>query len=206
MMFNKDWVRYWKSGLSGRNSGTPSQKQKWAVASEADTKAEKQMKFGSPVLSCLFLEHGVAVVHPLVRGDVDASARVLLWCLLQHVVHDALAVLPHVPQRAPHHIGRVVFLPEEVLGLLQEQRDAGVGDHPHGGAPADIHLKPHRGSVVRPQDTRRAVDLWARTLAQHLPRTGDYGAQVTVQLQGLEDREQGVRGEERLFVISFPVG
>lgn len=50
-----------------------------------------------PVFSCLFLEDHVTVVHPVLRGDVDLCMRVVLHCLSQHVVHNALPILPHVP-------------------------------------------------------------------------------------------------------------
>lgn len=144
----------------------------------------------SPVFSRLLLEDHVAVVHPVLRGDVDAGVRVVLGRLPQHVVHDALAVLPHVPQRAPHHVDGVVGLAEEVLGFLQQQRDAGVGDHSQGGPLAHVAFKAPRGRVVHPPDARRAVDLRASGLAQHLPGAGDDAAEFTAQLQRLDGREE----------------
>lgn len=144
---------------------------------------------GSPVFPRLLLEDHVAVVHPVLCGDVDPNVGVVLGRLAQHVVNDALPILPHVPQRPPHHVHRVVALPEEVLRLLQQQGDAGVGDHPQSGPPADVVLKSPRGSVVHPPDAGRAVNLRADALTQHLTRAGDDAAQLTVQLQGLEGRK-----------------
>lgn len=115
--------------------------------------------------------------------------REVLGRLPQHVVHDALAVLPHVTQRPPHHVHRVVGLAEEILGFLQQQRDAGVGDHSQGGPLAHVVFKALRGRVVHPPDTRRTVDLRASGLAQHLPGAGDDAAEFTVQLQRLDGRE-----------------
>lgn len=50
----------------------------------------------SPVFSCLLLEDHVTVVHPVLCGDVDSCMRVVLRRLSQHVIHDALPILPHV--------------------------------------------------------------------------------------------------------------
>jgi len=115
---------------------------------------------------------------------------VVLRCLSQHVVHNALPVPPHVSQRPPHNVDGVVALAEEVLRLLQQQRNAGVGDHPQSGLLAYIMLKSPCGSIVHPPDARRAVDLRAGSLAQHLTRAGHDAAQLTLQLQGLQERKQ----------------
>lgn len=160
------------------------------------------LMLGSPVFSRLLLEDHVAVVHPVLGGDVDSSVRVVLRRLAQHVVNDALPVLSHVPQRSPNHVDGVVALSEEVLRLLQQQRDAGVGDHSESGLLADVVLKPPRGSVVHPPNARRAVDLRADTLTQHLTRAGDDAAQLTVQLQGLQRRKK----EVFQFAFKIPVG
>lgn len=50
----------------------------------------------NPVFSRLLLEDHVAVVHPVLCGDIDACVRVVLRRLSQHIIHNALAVLPHV--------------------------------------------------------------------------------------------------------------
>lgn len=90
----------------------------------------RRQSLDSPVFSCLLLEGHVAVVHPVLCGDVDASLGIVLRSLLQHVVHDAFTVLPHVSQRPPHDVHGLIALPEKVLRLLQEQGDAGVGHDP----------------------------------------------------------------------------
>lgn len=156
---------------------------------------------GSPVFSRLLFEDHVAVVHPVLRGDVDPSMGVVLRRLAQHVVNYTLPVLPHVSQRPPHHIDGIVALPKEVLRLLQQQGDAGVRDHPQSGLPADVVLKSPRGGIVHPPDAGRAVDLRADALTQHLTRAGDDTAQLTVQLQRLQDRKQ--RGKSFSFLSAF---
>lgn len=50
----------------------------------------------SPIFSRLLLEDHVAVVHPVLCSDIDACVRVVLRRLSQHVVYNALPVLPHV--------------------------------------------------------------------------------------------------------------
>lgn len=115
--------------------------------------------------------------------------RVVLRSLSQHVVHDALPILPHVSQRPPHDIDGVVALPKEVLGLLQQQGDAGVGDDPQRGSSAHVTLKSPSWCIVHPPDAGRTIDLWAGSLPQHLARAGHNAAELTVQLQGLEERK-----------------
>ena len=146
----------------------------------------------SPVFSRLLLEDHVAVVHPLLCGDVDACMRVVLGRLSQHVVHDALPVLPHVSQRPPHHIDGVVGLSEEVLRLLQQQGDAGVRDHSQRGALADVNFETPCGRVVHPPDARRAIDLRPGSLAQHLAGAGHDAAELTLQLQRLQGDKKTV--------------
>lgn len=154
--------------------------------------SEQEVLLVSPVFPRLLLEHHVTVVHPVLCGGVDASVRVVLRRLPQHVVHDALPVLPHVPQRPPHHVHGVVALAEEVLRLLQQQRHAGVRDDPERGPSPDVVVKPSRGSVVHAPDAGRAVDLRAGSLAQHLTGAGHNAAQLAVQLQWLEKKPRKI--------------
>lgn len=155
-----------------------------------DAANEDLRRNDSPVFSRLLLEDHVAVVHPVLRGDVDPRVRVVLGRLPQHVVHDALAVLPHVAQRPPHHVDGVVGLAKEVLGLLQQQGDAGVRDHSQGGPLTHVALEAPRGCVVHPPDAGRAIDLRAGGLAQHLAGAGDDAAELAVQLQRLDGRKR----------------
>lgn len=149
-----------------------------------------QLQFDSPVSSSLLLKDHVAVVHPVLCGDKDAGMRVVFRRLPQHVVHNAFPVFPHVPERPPHNVDRVVGLAEEVLGLLQQQGNTGMRDDPQSRASAHIVLKPPCGCVVHPPDAGRTIYLRAGALAQHLTRAGHDAAQFAVQLQGLEERKQ----------------
>lgn len=72
----------------------------------------------SPVFARFLLENSVAVIHAVLCGDVDACMWVVFHRLPQHVVHNALAILPHVAQGSPHHIDCLIPLAKEVLGFL----------------------------------------------------------------------------------------
>lgn len=63
-------------------------------------------------------------------------------------------------------------------------------DDPQGGSSAHVALKAPCRRVVHSPDTGRAVDLWAGSLTQHLAGAGHDAAELTVQLQGLEERKQ----------------
>lgn len=122
--------------------------------------------------------------------------RVVCRRLSQHVVHDALPILPHVSQRPPNDVDGVVALAEEVLGFLQQQGDAGVRDNPQRGPLAHVMFKPPCGRVVHPPDAGRVVDLRAGSLAQHLSGAGHDAAELTVQLQRLDERKKVIDNDQ----------
>lgn len=148
------------------------------------------MESDSPVFSCLLLEDHVTVVHPVLCGDVDLRMRVVFCRLSQHVVHDALSILPHVSQRPPHNVDSVVALAKEVLGLLQQQWYTGMRDDSQGGTLAHVTFEAPCGCVVHPPDAGIAVNLQAGGLAQHLSGARHDAAELTVELQRLNERKQ----------------
>lgn len=116
--------------------------------------------------------------------------RVVFRSLSQHVVHDALPILPHVSQRPPHNVDGVVSLAEEVLGLLQQKWYAGMRDNSQGGTLAHVFFEAPCGCVVHPPDAGRAVDLQTSGLAQHLSGARHNAAELAVELQRLNERTQ----------------
>lgn len=124
----------------------------------------------SPVLSRLPLEHGVAVTHALLRGHVDFGSWVAVNSFLQHVVHNAISIPPHVPKRTPDHVNGVVGFFEKVLGILEQERHTCVRDHSYGCPLPNIFLIALCGSIVHPPDAGGLVYLSAHPLANHLSR------------------------------------
>lgn len=160
--------------------------------------------FDVPVFSRLLLKDHVAVVHPVLCGDVDLCVGVVVSRLFQHVVHNAFPVLPHVPERPPHDVDRVVAVSEEVLRLLQNERDAGVGHDPQRCLEAHVVFESPGWCVVHAPDAGRAVDLRAEPLSQHLPRAGHDAAELTVKLQRLKQKKETSQSE--LQKITVPMG
>lgn len=63
-------------------------------------------------------------------------------------------------------------------------------DDSQGGSLAHVMFEASCGRVVHPPDAGRAVDLRAGGLAQHLPGARHDAAELTVQLQRLDERKQ----------------
>lgn len=143
----------------------------------------------SPVFSSFLLEDHVAVVHSVLRGHIDAGVGIVRCCLAQHVVNNALSIFPHVSQGPPHNVNRAVALAEKVLRILQQQRDAGVRDHPQGGPVSHVALEAARGRVIHPPDAGRAVNLCPGGLSQHLTGARHDAAKLAAQPQRLEGRK-----------------
>lgn len=74
-----------------------------------------------------------------------------------------------------------------------------MGHDPQRGLSAHVILKSPSGCVVHAPDARRAVDLRADGLPQHLARAGHDAAELTVKLQWLENRQQGSESNTSLL-------
>lgn len=123
-----------------------------------------------PVFSCLLLKYCITVTHALFCCHIDFGSWVAVNSFLQHVVHNAISILPHVSKRSPDHVNSVVGFFEKVLGILEKERHARVRDHSYGCPLPNILLIALCGSIVHPPYAGGLVYLSSHLLASHLSR------------------------------------
>lgn len=125
-------------------------------------------KYNLPVFSCLLLKHCIAVTHALFRCHIDFGSWVAVNSFLQHVVYNAISILPHVSKRSPDHIKSAVGFFEKVLGILEQERHACVRDHSDGRPLPNILLIALCGCIVHSPNAGGLVYLSSHLLAYHL--------------------------------------
>ena len=72
--------------------------------------------------------------------------------LFQHVVNNAVAVLPHIAERAPNNIDSSVCFLEKIIRVFQQKRHAGMGYDSDPRHVANIFLVALGGGVVHSPD------------------------------------------------------
>lgn len=161
----------------------------------------------SPVFPSFLLKHSITVTHALLCGHINLGIGIDVNSLFQHVVHNAIAIFPHIAERAPNNINSSVCFLEKIIRVFQQKRNAGMGYDANHCHAANILFIALGGCIVHSPNAGWLIYLIPHLLADHLTWVWHDGTKITVQLQRLQNRKRNraSRGEMcKLESSSYP--